>query len=74
MQLRQLSVMFPLKKVGDLEDGARGDIGRLLDLRGLGEEGSGITTRDELRVAIAVMIWDNDRLRRAVVLKMLRCS
>jgi hypothetical protein len=41
-------------------------------LRGLDEEGSGVTTRDELRVAIAVMIWDNDHLERTVVLLMLK--
>jgi len=57
--LKKLRAILAEENVKDAEDGDGRDVGRLWDTRGLGEEGSGVTTRYELQVAIPGVIWDN---------------
>lgn len=70
--LKRLRAIFAEENVKEVEESDGVDIGHPWGLRGAGEEGIGVTTRDELRVAMPGMIWDNGRLERTVVLSMLR--
>jgi hypothetical protein len=58
--LKRLRAIFAEENGKEVEESAGVDIGHLWGLRGLGEGESGVTIRDELRVAMPGMIWDND--------------
>ena len=49
----------------DIEEGEAVDIGRLRDLHGLGGEGTGVATRDELQAVMTGKVWDGGCLDKA---------
>ena len=48
-----------------VEEAGAVDTGRLRDLHGLGGEGSGVATRDELQAVTTGKIWEGGRLDKA---------